>query len=384
MQDKMKKIPELDGIRGLAILLVCVWHYFNCQLSTSSVFPAFGKLAIGTSWCWSGVDLFFVLSGFLIGGIIIDNRDSSNFLKVFFIRRVLRIFPVYCLLLLAFFSLRCVLDPVRFAWLFAGNMPDVSYLTFTQNIWMGLSRQFGGNFLGVTWSLAVEEQFYLIIPFMCLAFSRKYWLPIALFLSLLAPILRLSFPGFHARVLTAFRMDALFLGCLAAGVVRNRRINEYLTEHKWILRCIFLALAIPLGVIVSQGLGQMGNQALFACLYAVLVLLTVVESGSSSVSILRSPILRFFGLISYGLYLFHQPVAGVLHGIILGSRPSLNSVAAWILTLLSFGISVLLAGTSYFLIERKLLRLGRSQSYENSQCRVGARIVRSDVTSVSQ
>ncbi len=379
----MKKIPELDGIRGLAILMVIVWHYFNCQLGALGVFSGFGNFARATSWCWSGVDLFFVLSGFLIGGIIIDNRDSSNFLKVFFTRRALRIIPAYCLFLLVFFALRSTLDPVRFAWLFAGNMPDGSYLTFTQNIWMGLSKQFGGNYLGVTWSLAVEEQFYLIMPFLCLAFPRKQWLTIAVVLFLSAPILRFFFPGFHAHVITPFRMDALFLGGLAAGVVRNHRAMQYLTEDKWILRGSFLGLMIPVGVIVAQGRAQIGNHALFASFFTVLVMLAVFESGGSSVFILRTPILRFFGLISYGLYLFHQPVAGILHGIILDDRPTLNGGAAWIVTLLSFGMSVFLATTSYFLFERYFLRLGRSRSYENSQGPVVARFLKPDYPSVS-
>ena len=96
----MNRIKELDGIRGLAILMVLILHYFY-QLSLGSVDN--GSLLVHlhnfTHWFWSGVDLFFVLSGFLIGGIIIDNRESTNFLQVFYIRRALRILPAYSLLL---------------------------------------------------------------------------------------------------------------------------------------------------------------------------------------------------------------------------------------------------------------------------------------------
>jgi peptidoglycan/LPS O-acetylase OafA/YrhL len=177
-------------------------------------------------------------------------------------------------------------------------------------------------------------------------------------------------------------MDALFLGGLAAGVVRNLRVTRYLSENKWILRGSFLVLVIPVGVLVAQGRAQIGNHALFASLYTVVVIFTVLESGGYSVFILRTPILRFLGLISYGLYLFHQPVAGILHGILLDSRPTLNTGASWIVTLLSFGISVLMAATSYFLIERYFLRLGRSQFYENSQDRVVTLVLRPDFSTV--
>ena len=111
----MNRIKELDGIRGLAILMVLILHYFY-QLSLGSVDN--GSLLVHlhnfTHWFWSGVDLFFVLSGFLIGGIIIDNRESKNFLQVFYIRRALRILPAYSLLLIAFYALRSQLDPARF------------------------------------------------------------------------------------------------------------------------------------------------------------------------------------------------------------------------------------------------------------------------------
>ena len=99
-----KRLPELDGVRGLAILLILLWHYVQNQLVVEVGSPlAYLKQALGFSW--SGVDLFFVLSGFLIAGILLDNRGKSNYFRVFFIRRVCRIFPLYYL----YFSLFLVL-----------------------------------------------------------------------------------------------------------------------------------------------------------------------------------------------------------------------------------------------------------------------------------
>ena len=137
----MNRIKELDGIRGLAILMVLVVHYFYQPGSALAVEGSLlARLHYFTHWFWSGVDLFFVLSGFLIGGIIIDNRESKNFLQVFYVRRALRILPAYSLLLIAYFMLRSHL--ARFGELFSGTapiFPDLAYFTFTQNIFIGLA-----------------------------------------------------------------------------------------------------------------------------------------------------------------------------------------------------------------------------------------------------
>jgi peptidoglycan/LPS O-acetylase OafA/YrhL len=370
---KVKRVPELDGIRGIAISMVILWHYFNCQLGDLPPQSPIGELAKVTSWSWSGVDLFFVLSGFLIGGIIIDNRRSKNFLAVFYTRRSLRIIPVYCLLLAAFFALRGTLSTTRYEWLFAGNKPDWSYLTFTQNILMTIKDSDGGNFLGVTWSLAVEEQFYLVVPFLCLIVPRKHWIAVAILLTFSAPILR-SFvrsPDFSSFRFypTPCRMDAFLLGALGAGMVRNFEIRRYLSENPWILRISLLTLALPIAITAFEGnviIGLAPDHLLLAGFYAVLVMIAVLESGNASVFILRIPVLRFLGLISYSLYLFHQAVSGLLHGTILNGSPSLETRAGLMVTLFSLVTSLLLATISYFLVERFFLALGRFKSYEPS------------------
>src|SRR5580704_17724235 len=105
LQSEMKetRLPELDGIRGCAILLVLIWHYVPCEISASEGAAHVVSRALGLTW--SGVDLFFVLSGFLIAGILLDNRNASNYFRVFYIRRVCRTFPLYFLLVGIFVSL---------------------------------------------------------------------------------------------------------------------------------------------------------------------------------------------------------------------------------------------------------------------------------------
>ena len=225
----MKRIPELDGMRGIAISMVIIWHYFSGAIAGGGTsLPVIIPLVRCTSWFWSGVDLFFVLSGFLIGGIIIDNRDSKNFLSVFYTRRAFRIFPVYFIFLGVFFALRPWIKHAGYAWLLQGNVPDWSYLTFTQNILMAVRDNSGGSFLNITWSLGIEEQFYLFASLLSIALPRKHWPFFVVLLVVSAPVLRSFFPTFGPRyLLMPCRMDALLIGALAAGVVRKVATDLY-------------------------------------------------------------------------------------------------------------------------------------------------------------
>jgi peptidoglycan/LPS O-acetylase OafA/YrhL len=372
----MNRIKELDGIRGLAVLMVLIYHYFNLLSFPLAVEGSLlARLHNFTHWFWSGVDLFFVLSGFLIGGIIIDNRESKNFLKVFYIRRALRILPAYSLLLISYFALRSQLDPARFGQLFYGNapiFPEFSYFTFTQNIFLGLAfatHHDSNIFLGPTWSLAVEEQFYLVVPFCLMVTPRRCWTTLLIGLAILALALRMLFPDQLPYVITPFRMDSLFLGVLAALVVRQARLRAFLQKRKWILRSAFLLLLIIVGLVVAKGTIEWlaTEYTVLACFYAVLILIAVIESGSLHLTIFRFPPLRFLGLISYSLYLFNLPILWLFHGFVLGVQPSLNSAMAWVVTLISLIVTIVLASASYLFFERYFLSLGHSVHYEKSR-----------------
>ena len=158
----MKRCAQLDGVRGVALAMVLVWHCFCCQVDAESPVIV-GSVSRAFSLGWSGVDLFFVLSGFLIAGILLDHQKTSNYFRVFYLRRTCRIFPLYFLLLGAFVCLyRTPLAASdSFRWLFENPHPIRSYATFTQNIFMATRGSFGPHWLGITWSLAVEEQLTL-------------------------------------------------------------------------------------------------------------------------------------------------------------------------------------------------------------------------------
>ena len=148
----MKRIKELDGLRGIAILLVILWHYCAVQIEPgNSVALEFLSRLLSTTW--SGVDLFFVLSGFLIVGILVDAKGSPTYFKTFYIRRMCRILPLYYLMVVLF----VLLPKIGLSgndWLFARDLPLLSYFTLTQNFFMH-NGGFGSNWLGVTWSLAI-------------------------------------------------------------------------------------------------------------------------------------------------------------------------------------------------------------------------------------
>lgn len=186
-------MPQLDGIRGIAILLVLIFHF-----GVSAVGPQSNSFVylVGQSLIltWSGVDLFFVLSGFLIGGILLDNRLAPNYFKVFYIRPICRIFPVYYLWLALFaifaYVLATLILPGALRPLYENPLPFWSYATLTQNLAMAMAGRFGPQWLDATWSLAVEEQFYLTLP-LIIRFVPQRRLPYLLITLIAAtPILR--------------------------------------------------------------------------------------------------------------------------------------------------------------------------------------------------
>lgn len=153
------RIPELDGLRGLAILLVVLLHYVKDGVTGTGIWYSLGLAPLRLAG--TGVDLFFVLSGFLIGGILLDVKTTDTYYRTFYLRRFHRILPVYFLWLLLFACGLALADP-RVKGMFNQALPIWSYPLFLQNFAMAVQGTFGAQWLMVTWSLAVEEQFYLL------------------------------------------------------------------------------------------------------------------------------------------------------------------------------------------------------------------------------
>ena len=361
----MKRITQLDGVRGLAILLVLVWHYFVCQITAGPESKIFWFWS-AASLTWSGVDLFFVLSGFLIAGILLDHHNTSNFFRIFYLRRACRIFPLYFLLFGLFLCLAAT--PISklpsFRWLFHDPLPLWSYATFTQNFFMGRLGEFGANWLGVTWSLAVEEQFYLFVPLLIYFLPRRALVCILLPAILAAPLLRWASPGFHGFVNTPWRSDSLLAGALLAVLVRWHPFVSTVRRHRGFLQALFTVLLAGAAVLTLRpDLFGVFDHLWLAGLYATLILIAFIGSEPFLGRMLASPVLVWFGQLSYGIYMFHQLVAGILHGAIRNSPPQIRTLSDAGITLLALCITLVLATLSYRFFESPLLRFGRRFKY---------------------
>ncbi len=360
-----RHIPELDGIRGCAVVMVLIWHYVNCQ-GAGSVHSAAAYFTRATSLFWSGVDLFFVLSGFLIGGILLDYGQRSGFYRTFYVRRAVRILPVYCFTLSCFFVFRSVVDPQRFRWLFDDAIPDITYLTFTQNVAMGLRGTFGGHFLGITWSLAVEEQFYLGLPLMLLVVGIIRFKQAIVLLTVTAPFLRLAIPGFTSWINTPFRMDSLLIGVILAAMFRSDRVVTILKDNRRTLWALFAVLLFGMGMMTLRSVGRSFlDPTAIAVFYAVFIALALLHQGERVTAMLRSALFTRLGVYSYGLYMYHQMVAGLMHGYFLGESPQLVTTHGQIATFASLIVTLGLSIISHHTFEAYFINLGKRFRYDS-------------------
>jgi len=370
------RIPELDGIRGLAILLVLVWHYF-----ATLVHPEPGswlrslKLAAGLGW--SGVDLFFVLSGFLLGGILLEHRDSPTYFKTFYARRGCRILPIYFALVIVAAIASGLLRGTRnagFVHLFDRPMPLWSYFTFTQNFMMVSVSGFGAPALSATWSLAVEEQFYLFLPLLIRFVPRGPLPGVLILLIVAAPICRgllwsEAAPGFAGFVLMPARADALLLGVLAAVAIRDPGFAAAFARNRLALGCVFVGLFGGM-VTLSIHLWNMppiafhlAAQFWIAAFYTMLIVWATAKTSGALGALMRFPALRALGVVSYAVYLFHVPVLETVFALARGQPPALRATSDAMLILASLAVTISLAALSWRFVERPLLRLGHRFKY---------------------
>jgi peptidoglycan/LPS O-acetylase OafA/YrhL len=216
-------VPALDGLRGLAILIVVLYHCRTVGRPPRAIASLF---EIG----WTGVDLFFVLSGFLITGILLDSRSASNYFSSFYARRVLRIFPLYYL------ALSLVLLGGSLRLLPSGDHAGTPawYFIYAQN-WKFVDVPFLGHF----WSLAVEEQFYFLWPLIVYLFPERRVLQIAIAGSVIAIPLRsvLLSSGINPNYIywnTFTRMDALLMGAACACLLKEGWTEQLARHAKWL------------------------------------------------------------------------------------------------------------------------------------------------------
>ena len=364
------RIPALDGVRGVAILLVMLHHFafhggFRPAVSADKFI--FHGMYVG----WVGVDLFFVLSGFLITGILLDTKGSPYFFRNFYIRRTLRIFPLYYGFLVVFFLILPRITPLNST--YHSLINDQSwYWSYLVNLKIARAGWPPFYAIGHFWSLAVEEQFYLFWPLVVFLLRPRALMAVCLVIIVgsLGVRLGLAHAGYAlaAYVLTPARMDALAVGAILALVAR--RVDGLVPLLRWAWPVAGVSAVVLAAMIARRGglypIDIAVNTAgftLVALLFGALLTVAVTSPRESALGkVFGHPGLMFFGRYSYALYVFHHPVAFLIsrEGFTIGTIPTLMDSqlpGLMLYTLAAAGASLGLAVLSWHFFEAQCLKL---------------------------
>jgi peptidoglycan/LPS O-acetylase OafA/YrhL len=380
-------VPALDGLRGIAILFVMTFHYVTASGFGGDAFIT-RKIQSVAVCMWSGVDLFFVLSGFLITGILLRAKSKPGYFRNFYMRRVLRIFPLYygALVVILFIvphlvavdtpGIRRIFDAQGWLWAYSEDIAiAVHNDDFFDTDWICV-----GHF----WSLAVEEHFYLVWPLVVWICNRRALLWTSLGLIVVTPLVRFAMIAWHmvpaaVYTLTLCRTDELAVGGLLALLAQEGSYERLVKLARWggSASALYLLAVValrrqPFYWDHWSALG-VGFSALAAGAGA-LVIFALAPERNWLRRMLENRVLMGFGKYSYGAYVFHTPlqplylrlfppqrIADLAHG--------LGHSASRVIGLLGFAavgmaITMLLAMASFFAYETPFLKLKRYFEYD--------------------
>jgi peptidoglycan/LPS O-acetylase OafA/YrhL len=368
-------LTAVDGLKGVAIVLVLWYHApflfrdlpeFSPTHTPWGALGLFGTMSLGG---WIGVDLFFVVSGFLITSILLHVRDSEGAIRVFWWRRGLRILPLAMVYLLILWCLARVQDPLQLLRHFEGWSWYVLYLGnihIALNGWQPLA-------VMILWSLAIEEQFYFIWPWVVHSCSRYRLLCWSAGLMAGAPILRaimLSIADYPATyVFTLCRVDALAAGAVVAAIFDTPQWQpEAVRLCKRLAPLASFVVVMTLLVPFSPSLPQTRpwffsvlGYSWLAVSFAILLGASLAAEGSVG-AMLKSPVLTSLGRRCYGLYLWHVLTAAC---VVAALQPF--QLGFWAHVFVWFTALLLVAFGSWWLFEEPILRLKRFLPYRRDR-----------------
>jgi len=367
-QPKLRHIEQLDGLRGLAIVLVMLFHM--------NMVPPVGRLAVvWATLCHGGglgVDVFFVLSGFLITGILLEALHRPHYFRNFYARRVLRIFPLYyAVLSFAFFVLPRIApwSAVKYARV---NSEAIWYWLHLSNFSIARRGAFIHGIVDVSWSLAIEEQFYLLWPAIVWCVSPRRLRSLCLGLIAVSFASRTLLTTLHVspvavHTLTFCRFDGLAIGALTALMVRGRSppaIRSLMVRGLLATCALSAVFLMPLDAPVVQAAKASSGYLIVSALAGCAILAILGTPKALLIRPLEWRSLRVFGRYSYALYLFHYPISAAIRDLVLkpsrmplvlGSSLPLQGFFCLVAGSLSLGASVL----SWHLYEKRFLSLKR-------------------------
>lgn len=343
--ESLQYMPQLDGLRALAVGAVVLEHY-----------------GITESGAGYGVHLFFVLSGFLISGILMRSRAAIDIgrqnwkeaLRRFYIRRVLRIFPLY------------------YAVVFIGIIVNAGYardyapwlLTYTINIKMAAQGWYIDNFAHL-WSLAVEEQYYLIWPLLILLVPRRWLVTSAVIMTAAGPLFRLALmanwrylhsdmSGLTAYIATPATFDSLGMGSLIAIMMATESGRTRI--RRW-MRFAIPLIGVLLGIVVVYTGWWILTDTATALVFGWLIYRASSGFGGVGGRLLSAPPLIFVGRISYGVYVYHELVSAVARSLAADFNLPVPR-AAW-LKIVFIGVTLAVSTVSWYYFERPIKNLNR-------------------------
>jgi peptidoglycan/LPS O-acetylase OafA/YrhL len=352
------QIRALDGFRGIACLLIFLGHFLT--QNAGAVPPA---LLTAFSQYWSGVDLFFVLSGFVIFLSLIRLKakglSRSAFLKHYLTSRSLRILPVYGLFLLAYFCLPWLYPNLSHEPLFLTSIPNYVYLFFGQSWYMAFHQRAGAEFVDASWSLCAEVFLYILSFLIVCCVSDKNRIRCMIALVMVSIVARLYVVLFTGNLLAAYllpvcRMDGFMTGGIIAVLFAEKKLPLAGSSG------LDLILLISLGVFIALSAAARHFASSFSILfsytfYSIFYSAILIKLLSRDFSILSKGPLRYFGTISYFVYLFHFPIIYWMSHV----SDERHISVLWNF-LMALGLTVCAATLSWNLMEKPLINFGKT------------------------